>query len=114
MKEDIKNLEEIINLCKEEINNNDKNITATLDLEDLKSLEKLLTRYKELEEWKKEKGCSIQEVFELFIPKSKVKEKIEELDERIKNPERTSYWASYTISECIGIRRILQDLLGEE
>ena len=36
MKEDIKNLEEIINLCKEEIHNNDKNITATLDLEDLK------------------------------------------------------------------------------
>lgn len=49
MKEDIKNLEEIINLCKEEINNNDKNITATLDLEDLKSLENLLTRYKQLD-----------------------------------------------------------------
>ena len=38
MEEDIKNLEEIINLYKEEINNNDKNITATLDLEDLNSL----------------------------------------------------------------------------
>ena len=37
---------------------------------------------KELEEWKKEKGCSIQEVFELFIPKSKVKEKIEELSDK--------------------------------
>ena len=48
-KEEIKNLQEIINLCKEEINNNDKNITATLDLEDLKSLENLLTRYKQLE-----------------------------------------------------------------
>ena len=50
MEEDIKNLEEIINLCKEEINNNDKNATAILDLEDLKSLENLLTRYKQLEE----------------------------------------------------------------
>lgn len=46
-----------------------------------------------------------------LIPKSKVKDKIKELDERIKNPERNSYWASYTVSECIGIRRILQDLL---
>ena len=35
MEEEIKNLEEIINLCKEEINNNDKNITATLDLEEI-------------------------------------------------------------------------------
>lgn len=48
MKEDIKNLEEIINLSKEEIENNDENITAILDLEDLKSLENLLTRYKEI------------------------------------------------------------------
>ena len=54
MKEDIKNLQEIINICREEINNNDKNITATLDLEDLKSLENLLTRYKQLEEENKE------------------------------------------------------------
>ena len=50
MKEDIKNLQEIINLCKEEINNNDKNITATLDLEDLKSLKNVLDSYKQLEE----------------------------------------------------------------
>ena len=42
---------------------------------------------------------------------AKVKDKIEELDERIKNPEKISYWDSYTISECIGIRRILQELL---
>lgn len=48
------------------------------------------------------------------IPVSKVKGIIEQLDERIKNPEKNSYWASYTISECIGIRRILQDILGRE
>lgn len=41
----------------------------------------------------------------------KIKDKIEELDERIKNPEKNSYWASYKISECIGIRSILQELL---
>ena len=45
------------------------------------------------------------------IPIQKVKDKIKELDERIKNPEKNSYWASYTISECIGIRRSLQELL---
>ena len=33
----IENLEEIIELAKDEINQNDKNITATLDLTDLKS-----------------------------------------------------------------------------
>ena len=57
------------------------------------------------EKWIKEKYC---------IPIQKVKDKIKELDERIKNLEKNSYWASYTISECIGIRRILQELLGSE
>ena len=56
-------------------------------------------------------GVQIHISKENSIPVSKVKGIIEQLDERIKNPERTSYWASYTISECIGIRRILQDLL---
>lgn len=50
IEEDIKNLSEIIELCEAEINNNDENITAILDLEDLKSLKNLLTRYKQLEE----------------------------------------------------------------
>lgn len=62
MKEDIKNLEEIINLCKEEINNNDKNITATLDLEDLKSLMNLLTGYKQLEEENNKKSIQIRQL----------------------------------------------------
>lgn len=57
------------------------------------------------EKWIKEKYC---------IPIQKVKDKIKELDERIKNLEKNSYWASYTISECIGIRSILQELLGSE
>lgn len=54
-----------------------------------------------------------QIIYENCIPTQKVKDKIKELDERIKNPEKISYWASYTISECIGIRRILQELLEE-
>ena len=52
--EDIKNLSEIIELCEAEINNNDENVTAILDLTDLKSLRNLITRNKELEEIKDE------------------------------------------------------------
>lgn len=47
--EEFKNLEEIIELCKEELENNDENVHATLDLEDLKELQKLINKYKELE-----------------------------------------------------------------
>lgn len=62
MDKDINNLEEIINLCKEEINNNDKNITATLDLEDLKSLKNFLDRYKQLEEENSKKSIQIRQL----------------------------------------------------
>ena len=85
MQKDIKNLEEIIELCKEELNNNDKNVTATLDLIDLKELRNLINRTKELEEMLKHRikytNELEQDLFEnasnYVIPKSKVKEKIE-------------------------------------
>lgn len=48
--EDIKNLSEIIELCEEEINNNDENVSAILDLTDLKSLRNLIQEYKNLKE----------------------------------------------------------------
>lgn len=44
--EDIKNLNEIIELSKEEIDAKDENITAILDIEDLISLEHILSEYK--------------------------------------------------------------------
>mgnify|MGYP003282107967 FL=1 len=44
--EDIKNIEEIIELSKEEIDAKDENITAILDIEDLISLEHILSAYK--------------------------------------------------------------------
>ena len=50
MEEDIKNLTEIINLCNEELNNKDENVTAILDLTDLLSLRNLLKRIQELKE----------------------------------------------------------------
>lgn len=52
MEQDIKNLQEIINLCNEELDNEDENVTAVLDLVDLKSLRNLIKAYKELEEEK--------------------------------------------------------------
>ena len=42
--EEFKNLKEIIELCKEELENNDENVHATLDLEDLKELQELQKR----------------------------------------------------------------------
>ena len=50
IKEDIKNIEEIIELSKEEIDAKDENITAILDIEDLISLEHILSDYKRLQE----------------------------------------------------------------
>lgn len=44
--EDIKNIEEIIELSKEEIDAKDENITAILDIEDLISLAYILSDYK--------------------------------------------------------------------
>ena len=44
--EDIKNIEEIIELSKEEIDAKNENITAILDIEDLISLEHILSDYK--------------------------------------------------------------------
>ena len=46
----IKNIIEILELAKEEIKTNNKNITATLDLEDLKSLKCLYDLYRQEKE----------------------------------------------------------------
>lgn len=46
IEEDIKNIEEIIELSKKEIDTKDENITAILDIEDLISLEDILSSYK--------------------------------------------------------------------
>lgn len=46
IEKDIKNIEEIIELSKEEIDAKDENITAILDIEDLISLKHILSDYK--------------------------------------------------------------------
>ena len=92
MEEDIRKLKEIIELCEEEINNNDENVTAILDLEDLKSLRNLIKAYKELEEenktlnernqylvkYRAKLEKELYESNENYIPVFLVEEKIEE------------------------------------
>ena len=87
--EDIKNIEEIIELSKKEIDTKDENITAILDIEDLISLEHILSDYKrtlkkneelkeELETEQNERLlCYIREI--QMIPVQKIKDKIEDL-----------------------------------
>lgn len=60
MEENIKNLQEIINLCNEELDNEDENVTAVLDLVDLKSLRNLIKAYKELEEERQIVGMPVR------------------------------------------------------
>ena len=83
IEEDIKNLQEIINLCNEELDNEDENVTAVLDLVDLKSLRNLINRNKELEEENMQLEAIKDEAIRRYnfesIPVSLVEEKIEEL-----------------------------------
>ena len=81
MEEDIKNLSEIIELCEEEINNNDENVSAILDLTDLKSLRNLINRNKDLEEEieKINKQLDLDYVDNNYIPVSLVEEKIDRI-----------------------------------
>ncbi len=123
IEEDIKNIEEIIELSKEEIDAKDENITAILDIEDLISLEHILSDYKrvlkENEELKKskityEKFRDIQEknkniVDNNYIPKQKIKDKIEEINKMI----------AYEHNDAVIIqlgkqKRVLQELLESE
>lgn len=97
MEEDIRNLKEIIELCEEEINNNDENVTAILDLEDLKSLRNLIKANKDLEEenktlnernqylvkYRAKLEKKLYESNENYIPVSLVEEKIEELNKQL-------------------------------
>ena len=128
--EDIKNLSEIIELCKEEINNNDENVTAILDLTDLKSLRNLINRNRGLEALKNSCPaipttgieCDLKKELEedytsVYLKgvyderdkwKSKIKEKIEELNRKIKyeDNEKVIIWLHKQ-------RKVLEELLQE-
>lgn len=81
--EEIKDIKEILELAKDEIENNDENITATLDLQDLKSLKNLYVLYKK----EKEKNTLLL-ANNNYISKDKIREKIKELDELLKDTQK--------------------------
>ena len=95
IEEDIKNLQEIINLCNEELDNEDENVTAVLDLVDLKSLRNLINRNKELEEFKKQ-VTEIENTnfikYKNYIPVSLVEETIEEYKNKIDKLYNQKVW----------------------
>lgn len=76
----IKNLEEIAELAKEEIANNDENISAVLDLEDLKSLKCLLDLYNQFEQGLIFSSKQLKYIEDNFIKKDKIKE-LEDIDD---------------------------------
>ena len=133
MEEDIKNLSEIIELCEEEINNNDENVSAILDLTDLKSLRNIIKEYKNLKEieenHRKENGELREQVKELeedltsvylkgiYDERDKridlVKEKIEELKKLITEAQKELGSASKEYTIYVYQKDILQELLEE-
>lgn len=131
IEEDIKNIEEIIELSKEEIDAKDENITAILDIEDLISLEHILSDYKrvlkeneymhneldkqqttinkyakENEEYSKQ--LDLDYVDKNYIPKQKVKDEIEELKGKLedisKQREKSKTKEEETVLWCLEIR----------
>lgn len=50
MEKEITRINEILELCKEELKREDKNIFATIDINDIKAISNLVTAYKKLEE----------------------------------------------------------------
>lgn len=98
---------------RQKVNNYTIYVNGYISLDAINKAIKLRKENEELKADNYELNNRITDLLENISIK-KVKDKIEEIDERIKNPEKNSYWAIYTISECIGIRRILQELLERE
>lgn len=73
------------------------------------SIENLIKGYRELEEWKREEGCSIQEVYELFIPKSKIKEKIEEYKKTLNKGENKYILSGYYETKIQVLQQLMED-----
>lgn len=138
MEEDIKILEERVTTLKRHIKNYEESDCKTNVYQQLvkecNATENLLTRYKQLEEKKEriiiEKAEALQEVRKYkakvkdSIPKSKIKEKIEELNQEekdlqdsISDEEREEYSdanISYSLMDIETRRSVLEELLKED
>lgn len=76
-------------------------------------LEQLEKENEELKHWKSEQGCSIQEVYELFIPKSVIREKLKIARKHKQKADNTI--KLYTLKQAYGFREdVFEELLGEE
>ncbi|MGN1269369.1 MAG: hypothetical protein ACI4UU_00645 [Clostridia bacterium] len=107
MEEDIKNLSEIIELCEEEINNNDENVSAVLDLTDLLSLRRLIKTYKDLKEIEKNHKKENGELRE------RVKH-LEEENERLKGKIDVCNWQEKSCRDIIDEKYIPVSLVKEK
>lgn len=151
IEEDTKNIEEIIELSKEEIDAKDENITAILDIEDLISLEHILSDYKRLLKENEQLNAEVNslkkeneelnyklhskkialEIYNRYIPKSKLKDIIDRIDYDIKKTKEiisknTNIYASYRKNDyqivrlramntkSLDIKKRLQELLERE
>ena len=114
---DIKKCEEFINLS---FLYGKLSFTKTQLYEYQKAMSNLLTRYKQLEEENKSKQKAYDDCYCEYkhykqfdsIPKSKVKEKIEELKEKEQElSDEQGYWGG---SDLLAKIEVLQELLREE
>ena len=108
--EDIKILEDLINRLRNGISLgvvNEWNPNKTF----AQAIENLINRNKELEELNsvKEIYYTQKEIETDYIPKSKLKEKIEELEE-----EKQCFYSDYAIEERNNKIQVLQELLEKE
>lgn len=126
----IKGIEEILELAKEEIENNDENVTATLDLEDLKALKSLYDLYQQEKEKNKELETHLKQyldgelitakqgkffekmVKENYVRKNKIKEKIEDYEKMIEGTFKDNTWYGQNRQDnCYEIIKVLKELL---
>lgn len=123
MEEDIKILESFLDVDKQLMEDYGQN--ATIKQEQIKSLENLLTRYKQMaienQSYKDYYGEPPAYENAKYIPKSKIKEKIEELNKE-KEETYTKFLESDRSNETLstkgkmiqGAIEVLQELLEEE
>lgn len=84
MEEKIKRLNEIISLCKEELENSDDNTFATMDIHDIQALSDLIDDYKRIYdenvEFRARYLIELNRQEYLYIPKSRIESKIKVLE----------------------------------
>lgn len=119
MEENIKRLNEIISLCKEELENEDENTFATMDIHDIQSLSDLINGYNEIEIRNDELNKAIGKEYELGKAqaeyevneawKYKINKKIEEIDNKQQNENNNK-----VVVWLCKQRKVLEELLEKE